>query len=80
MSAMTAQLRLWYLMACSMVPPVWAATNWHQYTHVVGGVPAASYVVLLVSPALFVLGARRLFDDLEPDASLELEPDASSAE
>ena len=64
-------------MACSMVPPVWAATNWHEYTRVAGGVSAVSYVALLVSPALFVLGARRLFDDLEPDASLELDRDAS---
>jgi hypothetical protein len=76
MRVMTAQLRTWYLIAFSMVPPLWAATNWHQYTHVVG-VPAASYVALLVSPALFVLGARRPFDELKPDASLELDRDAS---
>ena len=68
---MKLQLRAWQLLASSVVPPIWAATNWHEYLHVADGVSAASYIALLVSPALFILGARRLFDNLEPDSSLD---------
>ena len=78
--AMKSHLRPWYLIACSAVPPVWAATNWHEYTRVAGDASAVSYLALLVSPVLFFLGSRRLFDGLEPDARWEWEPDASSEE
>jgi hypothetical protein len=45
-----------------MVPPLWAATDWHSFTHVGGRASLVSYVALAVSPAVFIIGARRLFD------------------
>lgn len=63
---MKAHLRAWYLIALSLIPVLWAATDWHAYTHFAGKADAASYLALLVSPALFVLGARRLFAEFAP--------------
>lgn len=57
---MKPHFRAWYLIGVSLVPPLWAATDWHAYTHVAGRAPVASYVALAVSPVLFVFGARRL--------------------
>jgi hypothetical protein len=56
-----AHVRAWYLIALSLIPVLWAATDWHAYTHFAGRAAAMSYLALLVSPALFVLGARRIF-------------------
>jgi hypothetical protein len=58
---MKAHLRAWYLIALSLIPALWAATDWHGYTHFAGRAAVASYLALLVAPALFVLGARRIF-------------------
>jgi hypothetical protein len=52
--------RAWYLIGVSLVPPLWAVTDWHTYTHVAGRAFVTSYVALAVSPVLFVLGTRRL--------------------
>jgi hypothetical protein len=60
--AVRAHFRAWYLLGVSLVPPLWAATDWHSYTHVGGRAYLVSYAALVVSPALFVTGARRMFD------------------
>ena len=65
--ALRSHLRAWYLIGLSLIPILWAATDWHGYTHFAGRAAAAAYVALLVSPALFVLGARRLFAGFAPE-------------
>jgi hypothetical protein len=71
MNAARAHLRAWYLIAFALVPPLWAATDWHAYTHLADGAFVASYLALACSPALFVLGARRVFRraDAEPSSA-----------
>jgi len=59
--------RAWYLIAVSLVPPLWASSDWHGYTHVAGRPAVASYLALAVSPALFVIGARRVFEPSRTD-------------
>jgi hypothetical protein len=66
-TTLKAHLRAWYLIALSLIPVLWAATDWHAYTHFAGRADAASYLALLVSPALFILGARRLFAGFAPE-------------
>ena len=63
---MKAHFRAWYLIAVSLIPVLAAATDWHGYTHFAGRAAPASYLALLVSPVLFVLGARRLFAVVAP--------------
>ena len=67
MTAARAHLRAWYLIAFALVPPLWAATDWHAYTHVADGAFVASYLALACSPVLFVLGARRVFGRAEAE-------------
>ena len=38
------------LIAFALVPPLWAATDWHAYTHVADGAFVASYLALACSP------------------------------
>jgi hypothetical protein len=64
---MKAHLRAWSLVALSLIPALWAATDWHGYTHFAGRAAVASYLALLVAPALFVLGARRIFAGFPAD-------------
>jgi hypothetical protein len=64
--AVRAHFRAWYLLGVSLVPPLWAATDWHSFTHVGGRAYLVSYVALVVSPAVFIVGARRMFD-LSPE-------------
>lgn len=61
---MPSHIRAWSLIAAGLVPPLWALSDWHGYTHVAGSAFVASYLGLLVSPVLFVIGVRRMF---EPD-------------
>lgn len=67
--AVRAHFRAWYLLGVSLVPPLWAATDWHSFTHVGGRAYLVSYLALVVSPAVFVIGARRLFDLAAEDDS-----------
>jgi hypothetical protein len=64
--ALKPHIRAWYLITASLVPPLWASSDWHGYTHIAGG-SLASYLALLVSPAVFVIGALRLFEPLRGD-------------
>lgn len=57
---MRSHFRAWYLIGVSLVPPLWALTDWHTYTHVAGRAVVTSYLALVASPVLFVLGTRRL--------------------
>ena len=65
--AVRPHIRAWYLITASLVPPLWASSDWHGYTHIAGGASVASYLALLVSPAVFVIGARRMFEPLHGD-------------
>jgi hypothetical protein len=65
--AVKPHIRAWYLITASLVPPLWASSDWHGYTHIAGGASVASYLALLVSPAVFVIGARRMFEPLHGD-------------
>lgn len=64
-------IRAWSLITASLVPPLWASSDWHGYTHIAGGASVASYVALLVSPAIFIIGARRMFEPLRGDQPLQ---------
>jgi hypothetical protein len=69
MSAVTRRLRGWYLIALSLVPPLWSITDWRTYAHIADPASAASYLALALSPVLFVLGTRRLFRVPEHDST-----------